>query len=305
MPHAESGTAAPSEAQLEIINIVWDQGQATVGQIWKVLAKRRPLSRNTVSTMVTRLEEKGWLRHRVVGGTFLYLGHTSPRRKSCRDMVHRLVDAAFQGSAEGLVLTLLEGGRLSAAEVERIKAMVEKTEVDLREAGPMNVLLRIYPGDAWALMSANVLVQVTVVILTAWLLARLGSRWNAAWRHSICLVALVCVLASPLLAWVMQAGGIALVTLRPPAPTALPAEAGEYANGPRPAIGPHRDAGPAAAHGKPRASAGRKSRASLRAANPPAASSPDILAGTRRRGAAWSGSWAWPGSSCVGATGSA
>ena len=124
-----------SEAQLEIINIVWDQGKATVGKIWKVLAKRRPVSRNTVSTMVTRLEEKGWLHHRVVGGTFLYSA-THPREKVLPRMVHRLVDAAFQGSAEGLVLTLLEGGRLSAEEVERIKAMLDKAEIERREVEP-------------------------------------------------------------------------------------------------------------------------------------------------------------------------
>ncbi len=121
-----------SEAQLEIINIVWDQGKATVGKIWKALAKRRSVSRNTVSTMVTRLEEKGWLRHRVIGGTFLYSA-THPREKVLPRLVHRLVDAAFQGSAEGLVLTLLEGGRLSAEEVERIKAMLEKAEIEMRE----------------------------------------------------------------------------------------------------------------------------------------------------------------------------
>ena len=121
-----------SEAQLEIINIVWDQGTATVGQVLKVLSKRRPISRNTVSTMVTRLEEKGWLRHRVVDGTFLYSA-THSREKALPRMVHRLVDAAFQGSAEGLVLTLLEGGRLSADEVERIKAMLEKAGLEMRE----------------------------------------------------------------------------------------------------------------------------------------------------------------------------
>ena len=121
-----------SEAQLEIINIIWDQGTATVGRVLKVLSKRRPISRNTVSTMVTRLEEKGWLRRRVVEGTFLYSA-TQPRGKVLPRMVHRLVDAAFQGSAEGLVLTLLEGGRLSADEVERIKAMLEKAEIEMRE----------------------------------------------------------------------------------------------------------------------------------------------------------------------------
>jgi BlaI family penicillinase repressor len=121
-----------SEAQLEIINIVWDHGTATVGQVWKALAKRRPISRNTVSTMVTRLEEKGWLRHRVIGGTFLYSA-TRTREKVLPRMIHRLVDAAFQGSAEGLVLTLLEGGRLSIEEVERIKAMLETAEIEMRE----------------------------------------------------------------------------------------------------------------------------------------------------------------------------
>lgn len=121
-----------SEAQFEIINIVWDHGTATVGQVWKALAKRRPISRNTVSTMVTRLEEKGWLRHRVIGGTFLYSA-TRPREKVLPRMIHRLVDAAFQGSAEGLVLTLLEGGRLSVEEVKRIKAMLETAEIEMRE----------------------------------------------------------------------------------------------------------------------------------------------------------------------------
>jgi len=123
-----------SEAQLEIVNAVWDHGEVSVGEVWKVLAERRRVSRNTVSTMMTRLEEKGWLRHRVSGGVHLYSA-THPREKALTRLVHRLVDRAFQGSAEGLVLALLEGGRLSADEVERIKAMLDKTESELREGG--------------------------------------------------------------------------------------------------------------------------------------------------------------------------
>jgi BlaI family transcriptional regulator, penicillinase repressor len=128
----ESELPPLSEAQLEIIHVVWDQGTATVGKIWKVLAKRRDVSRNTISTMVTRLEEKGWLQHQVVGGTYLYSA-THPRETVLPRMVDRLVDAAFRGSAEGLVLALLQSGRLSATEVERIKATIEKAETELRE----------------------------------------------------------------------------------------------------------------------------------------------------------------------------
>ena len=50
-----------SEAQLEIMNLVWDQGEVTVADVWKALAKRRKLARNTMQTMIVRLEEKGWL----------------------------------------------------------------------------------------------------------------------------------------------------------------------------------------------------------------------------------------------------
>jgi predicted transcriptional regulator len=124
-----------SEAQLEILNIIWDRGKATVGDVWKVLGRRRPIARNTVLTMITRLEEKGWLRHRASRGTYYY-SVTHPREKVLPRLVGRLVDAAFQGSAEGLVLSLLEGGRLSAEEIERIKAMLDKAESELREREP-------------------------------------------------------------------------------------------------------------------------------------------------------------------------
>lgn len=90
----------------------------------------------------------------------------------------------------------------------------------------MGTLLRIYPGDAAAFLMVNVLLQVTLVLLVAWLWMRLGNRGNAAGRHSIGVVALVCVLASPLLSWGMRASGVALLTLRPavpfPPPAALP-----------------------------------------------------------------------------------
>lgn len=121
-----------SEGQLEIMNVAWDRGEVTVAEVWRALSERRSVSRNTVSTMVSRLEEKGWLRRRVSGGTHLYSA-ARPREKVLPRIVHRLVDAAFQGSAEGLVFALLEGGRLSAEEVERIKAMLEKAENQRRE----------------------------------------------------------------------------------------------------------------------------------------------------------------------------
>jgi predicted transcriptional regulator len=112
------------------MNVVWDRGEATVGEVWKALCENRPVSRNTVSTIVTRLEEKGWLRHRTRGASFFYSA-TQAREKVLPGLVRRLVDGAFQGSAAGLVLALVEGGRLSADEIERIKAMLKNAERDM------------------------------------------------------------------------------------------------------------------------------------------------------------------------------
>ncbi len=121
-----------SDAQLEIMHILWDRGEATVAEVWKTLSARRRVARNTVSTMITRLEGRAWLRHRVVEGRHLFSA-AYPRDKVLPRLVRRLVDAAFRGSAEGLVLALLEGGRLSPEEVERIRGILDSADAETQE----------------------------------------------------------------------------------------------------------------------------------------------------------------------------
>ena len=58
---------ALSPAQLEIMHIVWDGGAVTVTDVWNVLVKRRPVARNTILTLMDRLEKKGWLKRRADG----------------------------------------------------------------------------------------------------------------------------------------------------------------------------------------------------------------------------------------------
>jgi BlaI family penicillinase repressor len=119
-----------SEGQIEIMNVVWDhaaRGGATVADVWEALSARRPLARNTVQTMLTRLEEKGWLTHRAQGAAFRYLPR-HPRDMALRRLVRRLVDTAFAGSPEGLVMALLQGRGVSKEEADRIRSMIDKAE---------------------------------------------------------------------------------------------------------------------------------------------------------------------------------
>ena len=116
-----------SEAQLEIMNVVWDRGEVTVADVWKALAARRKLARNTVLTMLTRLEEKGWLRRDEAGHAFRYAAAV-PREATLGTMIRRLVDTAFGGSAEGLVMALLHGRGVSKEEAKKIRSMIERAE---------------------------------------------------------------------------------------------------------------------------------------------------------------------------------
>lgn len=116
-----------SAAQLEIMEIVWDRGEVAVSEAWETLAARRPVARNTVLTTLMRLEGKGWLKHRTVGRTFFYSA-TRPRTVTMGQLVRQLVDTTFGGSAEGLVMALLEDRGVTSAEADRIRTMLDEAK---------------------------------------------------------------------------------------------------------------------------------------------------------------------------------
>ena len=123
-----------SENQTEIMNIVWQHGEAGVALVLDELQKRRPLSRNTVQTMLSRLATKGWLKARKDGNAFVYTPAVE-RKKTLGEMVRQLVDVAFGGSAQGLVMTLLEERGLDVDEKVRIQKMLNAAKTRTRTDG--------------------------------------------------------------------------------------------------------------------------------------------------------------------------
>ena len=123
---AESVPSPLTDAQREIMQVVWERGEATVSEVRDALASRK-LARNTIQTMMVRLEEKGWLRHREVGRRFLYSAKVL-QRKSLGVKVVQLVDRFFAGSPEDMVSALVEYRGLTKEEAMRIRAMIDKAE---------------------------------------------------------------------------------------------------------------------------------------------------------------------------------
>jgi BlaI family transcriptional regulator, penicillinase repressor len=116
-----------SSAQLEIMNVVWERGDATVADVWKALSAHRKVARNTILTMLTRLEEKGWLRRDAQGHAHRYRAAV-PREATLGTMIKDLVETAFGGSAEGLMMALLQGRGVSREEAARIRRMIDQAE---------------------------------------------------------------------------------------------------------------------------------------------------------------------------------
>ncbi|WP_165252077.1 BlaI/MecI/CopY family transcriptional regulator [Paludisphaera soli] len=129
---ADGQAPALSEAQLAIMRVVWDRGEATVAEVWKALAAERTLARNTVLTMMTRLEEKGWLRRTAEGRAFRYAA-AQPREQVLGGLVGRLLDTAFGGSTEGLILTLLKERGVSRDEAKRIRKLIDEARKTEKE----------------------------------------------------------------------------------------------------------------------------------------------------------------------------
>jgi BlaI family penicillinase repressor len=113
--------------QLEIMQLVWDHGELSVAQVWKLLAGRRAVARNTVQTMLTRLANRGWLLVRAEGNAF-YFRAGQPRKSAVRGIMSQLIDTVFEGSAGRLVMTLLDDRRIPADELRRIRERIERAE---------------------------------------------------------------------------------------------------------------------------------------------------------------------------------
>ena len=118
-----------TDAEFEIMGIVWDEGETTVNHVWETINQNRqvPLSRTTILVQMNRLEQKKWLEHRVEGRTFLY-SPTRKRDKTLESLVGDIHDRFFKGSSSDLVRCLFKSVKVSKAEIEKLKEVIRSQE---------------------------------------------------------------------------------------------------------------------------------------------------------------------------------
>ena len=116
---------AMSPAETEILRLVWQLEQATVQQVCEQLPPKRDIAYKTVQTLLRRLEDKGYLRHRIKGKAYVF----SPAIKR-EDVVKRTVldflDRLFAGDPRPLMQFLAEDGRIDADDIERLRKLIDR-----------------------------------------------------------------------------------------------------------------------------------------------------------------------------------
>ena len=111
-----------TDAELRVMNAVWDLGQATVAAVHAQLADEG-LAYSTVLTTMRILEEKGWLTHTKEGRAFVYEPVTA-RDVAGRNAIRDLLGKFFSNRADLLVANLLEDEKLSRKELDRLKKLI-------------------------------------------------------------------------------------------------------------------------------------------------------------------------------------
>jgi predicted transcriptional regulator len=118
--------------QSEVMDLVWQQREATVAQLVEAIGRRRQVSYTTVLSAVQKLERKGWLKHRSVGRAYIYCA-TRDRREVGGRTLRELLRTAFSGDPRLLLASLLEDVRLSDADLKELKRLIEQRRKEGRD----------------------------------------------------------------------------------------------------------------------------------------------------------------------------
>jgi BlaI family transcriptional regulator, penicillinase repressor len=118
-----------TDLQLEIMGILWTEGEASVVEVHHALKARR-LAQATIATLLSRLEKKGAIAHRTVGRQFIYYP-VLKRAEVRKSVIGRVRDALFPEDVPALISQLLAEGDISREDLDHVKALIEKKEKEL------------------------------------------------------------------------------------------------------------------------------------------------------------------------------
>ncbi len=117
----------PTEAELEILGILWKQGPSTVRAVHEEISRSPAVGYTTVLKLLQIMTEKGLVRRDETDRAHVYAA-SAPAERTQRRLVADLLDRAFAGSAARLVQQALSSRRASPEEIARIRELLDDLE---------------------------------------------------------------------------------------------------------------------------------------------------------------------------------
>jgi predicted transcriptional regulator len=117
----------PTDAEIEILSVLWQRGASTVRDVYEVLAPRRRIGYTTVLKLMQIMVEKGLVRRDETQRSHLYTAAVREERVQ-RTLVTDLARRAFGGSASKLVMRALSAETTSKEEREEIRRLIDALE---------------------------------------------------------------------------------------------------------------------------------------------------------------------------------
>jgi BlaI family transcriptional regulator, penicillinase repressor len=115
------------EVEQAVMDYIWSQEQVTAESCREALASSRPMKDSTIRTVLRRLEQKGYLTHQIEGRTFVYWA-SSERQNVAVRAVKGIIDRFCGGSAEELVLGMVDNAVLDRKQLERLARRIAENE---------------------------------------------------------------------------------------------------------------------------------------------------------------------------------
>ena len=116
-----------SEAEWEVMQVLWDRNPATAADLIETLRSRRTWSDRTVKSLLSRLVKKGALAFEQEGNRYLYRP-TASRAEMVREESRTFLERVFGGAASPLLVHFLKQENLSSEELGELRALVDELE---------------------------------------------------------------------------------------------------------------------------------------------------------------------------------
>lgn len=116
-----------TDLQLAIVRLLWERGDCTVVEVQEGLLPQRDLAQTTVATLLSRLEKRGVVSHRVAGRQFLYRAEVSEPAVR-QSMVGELTQMLFAGRPTALISHLIAERDIDASELDEVKRLIAQAE---------------------------------------------------------------------------------------------------------------------------------------------------------------------------------